>query len=475
MSFFANKRIPDPRDWGLQTNAEGELMSGGASCLALAERFGTPLHVVDEDHLGQTARDFISAFGEEYGGPFFAHYAFKCNPVPGVIAIVRQNGFKAEIMSAFELVLAKRLGFRGEDIIVNGPYKPESFLDACLEENVQLIIVDSSYELSTLNRLAARRSRVAPVLLRINPDYVPKGMNSGTATGSRKNCAFGLDIKSGEAERVLDELPALKNIRFMGFHFHIGSGICHADDYYNAICRLKGLVRYAIRSGFEVRIFDVGGGFAAPFSREMNNWELLRYTLTNRLPKRPAMPPRPGFRAFAEAVSKGIHEIFQAAPLPVLIAEPGRSITSAHQMLLLGVQQVKERPGAGNWITTDGGIGTVTMPTYYEYHEIFLCNDIRRPRSRWLTINGPGCFAADQVYRNKWMPEVNPNEVLAVMDSGAYFTSWESSFGFPRPAVVAVSGGMPRLLRRRETLEEMMERDQSLLQTESDATVIQNT
>jgi diaminopimelate decarboxylase len=99
------------------------------------------------------------------------------------------------------------------------------------------------------------------------------------------------------------------------------------------------------------------------------------------------------------------------------------------------------------------------MPTYYEYHEVFLCNDVNRPRTEKVTIIGPVCFAGDVVYKNKPMPQVHPEEVLAVMDSGAYFTALESSFGFPHPAVAAVSSGHHALIRRRESFKDMTQRD----------------
>jgi len=101
----------------------------------------------------------------------------------------------------------------------------------------------------------------------------------------------------------------------------------------------------------------------------------------------------------------------------------------------------------------------VTLPTFYEYHEVFLCNDVNRPRTLRSTITGPACFAGDVIYRNKLMPDVRPGEVLALMDSGAYFTAMESSFGFPRPAIVAVDGASCRLVRARETFDDMVSRD----------------
>ena len=142
-----------------------------------------------------------------------------------------------------------------------------------------------------------------------------------------------------------------------------------------------------------------------------------------------------------------------------MILEPGRSIVSANQLLLIKVHRIKKRSGIPKWLITDGGLGTVSMPTFYEYHEILLCNDINRPRTEKVHIIGPVCFASDIVYKNKLMPEIEEGDVLAIMDSGAYFTALESSFGFPRPAIVRVTKDKHYLLRRAETFQDMIQRD----------------
>lgn len=111
------------------------------------------------------------------------------------------------------------------------------------------------------------------------------------------------------------------------------------------------------------------------------------------------------------------------------------------------------------WLITDGGLGTITLPTYYEYHEMFLCNAPGRMPAETVTITGPCCFASDLVYRNKTLPSAFEGEVLALMDTGAYFNSLESSFNFCRPATVAVNGNECRVVRTRETFEEMTQRD----------------
>lgn len=448
-----------PLEWGLEVGRSGALYIGGCNTVQLAAQYGTPLHVVDEQQLTARAEKFLAAFAAVYPGAVSVHYAFKCNAIPGVVRLIRQAGLKAEVMSAFELFLALQLGFRGREIVVNGPFKPDRFLIACVEAGVRYVIADSIDELISLNRIAGQLHREVGVLLRINPDFTPNGMNSGTATGNREGCAFGLDLKGGEVARAFEQLSGMKNLRFHGFHFHIGTGIRHPSDYYRALLLLKAVVSDTQYRGFEVKVLDVGGGFAAPQTREMTTWEMLRYQATNRLPDVSVDAGEYRFEAFARAVTRGIAEIFGGDRWPELITEPGRSIAGPGQILLLGVHQVKDRVGVHQWLTTDGGIGTVTMPTFYEFHEVFLCNDVHRPLHGRVTINGPGCFAADVVYRNKRMPQVQAGEVLAIMDSGAYFTSWESNFGHPRPAVVAVANGSHRILRHRESFEQMMARD----------------
>ena len=108
---------------------------------------------------------------------------------------------------------------------------------------------------------------------------------------------------------------------------------------------------------------------------------------------------------------------------------------------------------------TDGAAGTVAFPLYYEYHEVLLCRAVNAPRTERYTLVGPVCFSADWIYRNKRMPPIEPGDVIAVCDAGAYFTVQETNFGFPRPPIISVREGNANLLRRRETFDDMVSRD----------------
>jgi diaminopimelate decarboxylase len=387
------------------------------------------------------------------------HYAFKCNPVPGIIKVIRNAGINAEVMSEYELMLALKLGYNGHDIIVNGPHKTDRLITACLENNIRFINVDSLFELEKIESLCNDLNKSAEVLFRINPDFVPSGMNKGSAAASRTGSPFGLDLKGGEVMRALEMIKGMKRIRFRGFHFHIGSGIQKTDDYRKVLIRLKNILNDAEDAGFNVDVLDVGGGLGVPDSREMTTLELLLYQAFDHLPSVRLSNKIISFANFADSVTAGVLSLFGNKKIPELIFEPGRCITGPNQLLLLKIHQVKERRGLKKWLVADAGIGTLTMPTYYEHHEVVLCNDIRRKISEKVTITGPGCFSADIVYRNKAMPEITAGEIIAILDSGAYFTSWESSFGFPRPAIVSALNGRHNLLRARESFDHMMSLD----------------
>ncbi len=448
-----------PNEWGLSVNDEGMLQINDYNIVNLAGIYGTPLHIVNLPRLVQTGKTFINEIEKIYPGKTSVHFAFKSNSVPGVVQAIKESGLKAEVMTDYELELALKLGYKGEDIIVNGPCKTWRFLKRSLQAKVRFIVVDSITELAELNQLCHESQITSDVLLRVNPDYIPRGMNSGTATASRKGCAFGLDLKSGEVDKAIENLDGLKSVNFHGFHMNIGTGIRDPKDYYKAIEILFPLFKRTIDRGFNIQCLDVGGGFASFTTREFNTIELL---LQQGLKFSPAGIPindRKEFSDFGHEISKAILEFFSVDDCPELLLEPGRCIVSPNQFLVLTVYRIKERDGVGRWLITDGGLGTNSLPTYYEYHEVFLCNEVNRLSSGHASIIGPCCFAADTVYKNKPMPHIFPGEKIAIMDTGAYFTALESSFGFPRPAIAGVSHEGHLLMRHRENFSEMVQRD----------------
>lgn len=450
--------ILTPADFGLKSNPTNELLLNRYKLSDLADEFGTPLYVLDVKSLTERAKQFRHCVSSNLLFTSRVFYPIKCNSVPAVLRAVKNAGLSAEAMTDFELDLAIHCGFEPSEIIVNGPCKTESFLRKCLEYRVHLIVIDSISELKNLIRIQKEIPVQIDVLLRVNPDFVPKDLNKNSATGSRQS-SFGMNEE--EILRALAILKSHPNLRFQGIHFHIGTGIRNPETYSEVIRKLHRLFGNIQSAGVEIRIVDVGGGFASMTTRELSPFEMMAsqaissYQLTFK-------------RQRFSTCEEYLQEIFLAmseffgSDMPTIYFEPGRCLVSPAQTLLLRVHRIKERNGM-KWLITDGGLGTITMPTYYEYHEMFLCNEFNRVPKEVVTITGPCCFASDLIYKNKLLPRVNEGEVLALMDTGAYFNSLESSFNFYKPAIVAVNGDDCKIVRRRETFSDMIQRDESSL------------
>ena len=449
-----NKKILIPEDWGLNCNSSGELFLNDFRLTDLAEEFRTPLYILNEEKLIRNAREFMLKADFIFDGNFSVFYPFKCNSVPGIINAVKHAGLSAEVMTEYELQLALKLAFSPYNIIVNGPCKTDEFLFKCINSNVRFIIVDSLSELKSLDMLSNSLGKEIKLLLRINPGLIPSGLNKESATGCRKS-SFGMN----EHEILEAFLLILQNplLTFYGLHFHLGTGIREPQAYSDAIKKIYPLFSKIESIGFKIRILDIGGGFASMTTRELSSFEMLASQVLNRYQLKFGNQIFYTTGDFLSEIRNSVRNYF-GRNTPEIFLEPGRCLVSPNMILLLKVHRVKER-NRKKWLITDAGLGTITMPTYYEYHEIFLCNDCKGPLKEKVTITGPCCFASDIVYKNKMMPEIRGGEVLALMDTGAYFNALESSFNFPKPAIVSVKNGSIRLLRRKETFNDMFLRD----------------
>ncbi|HMN18828.1 MAG: hypothetical protein HND40_01390 [Ignavibacteriota bacterium] len=448
------KKILIPEDWNLSYNSSGELRLNRFKLIDLAKKFGTPLYILNEKMLIYNSEKFRNSAARIFDRNSSVYYPFKCNSVPAVVDAVKLAGLSAEVMTEFELELALKVGFDPSEIIVNGPCKTDQFLFNCIKNNVSLIVIDSISELISLTKILDLNSSKVNLLLRVNPDFIPKGLSKSSATGS-KTCSFGLN--ENEIIQALKIIGNYTSLKFKGLHFHIGTGIRDPGSFCKVIKKLYPLFRKIKSLGFEIEIIDVGGGFASMTTREMSSFEMLASQAISTYQLKYGNQKFYSFEDYMMKIKKAVMGFFGLRS-PKIFFEPGRCIVSPAEFLLLKVYRKKIRDDK-KWLITDGGLGTITMPTYYEYHEIFLCNDFKRNPKEKVTITGPCCFASDLVYKNKLLPKVNEGEILALMDTGAYFNALESSFNFNRPAIVSINGENCKVVRRRETFSDMIERD----------------
>lgn len=438
-----------PHRWHL-TRRDGALWMEGHALPHLTERFGSPLYVASAPALRANCREMIAAFA---GYPTRVHFSYKTNLVAGVLRVLHAEGVGAEVVDGYELWLAQKLGMSVEDIVFNGPNKSDAELFAAAEAEVGLLVLDGLDEIPRAQAAADHAGRTLRVGLRLCPDIVPRGMNTSSMTGSRKN-QFGID--PAELEEALRRLRASPRLRFRGMHAHIGSGIHDLRSFRRAVGTLLDAQLAATRAGFEPDLLDIGGGLGARHSREFTTFEMLWYLGTGRLPAPPAAAPADLVRRYATAVIEALEEGVRTRglPRPTLVLEPGRALTSDAQVLLLTVGAVRERAGIGSFALADGGAMTVSMMFLSERHTVLLANR-DAPARDVVSVFGRLPSPMDVVYKNLPLPPLVPGDVLAVMDAGAYFTSTATNFGGPRAAVVMVDGEAATIARRRETWDDL--------------------
>jgi diaminopimelate decarboxylase len=439
----------DPRAWNLERR-DGRLWMDGRDFVALADEYGTPLHVTSATTLRRRARELLGGFAG-YPAPVTAHYSYKTNPLAAVARILHEEGIGAEVVSGYELWMAGRVGVPPERVVVNGPNKSFGTLAEAVAAGVGLVVVDGPYEIEPLERAAVSAGARVSVALRVRPDVVPRGMNVSSATGSHRS-QFGMDPGSEEFAQALRRAVASPHLRVRGAMAHIGSGIHDMVAFRRMIGRLLDAQEAIAQAGGEADLLDVGGGLGTRLSGEFGRLEMLAYLAFGRLPRPGRVAPEGLISRYGATIAASVLRECRARGLdpPALVLEPGRALVSDAQVLLLRVGAVRERRRGAPVALVDGGAMTVSMMFLSERHAVLLANR-DAPEAGRTSIFGRLPSPMDVVYRNLPMPRLRAGDLLAVMDAGAYFTSTETCFGGMRPAVLLLREGAVEVARRRET------------------------
>lgn len=413
----------------------GDLAVGGVPLAELADRFGTPSYVIDEDEVRARARAWRTALPASdvaYAGKAFLSRA--------MIRWIEEEGLHLDVCSAGELELAALAGFPAERIVLHGNAKSPDDLRAALRLGVGRVVIDSTGEVARLAALVPPGARQR-VLVRVVPD-VAAGAHAAVRTGVAGQ-KFGLPLTGGEAEDAVARVLGQHRLELTGLHCHLGSQITGLDPYVTAVRRLVPfLAGLRERHGVTFPELDLGGGFGIPY-REGE----------------PTLDPR----AYAERVCGEL--VLQCArfdlPVPRLTVEPGRWIAGPAGVALYRVLAVK-RTGERTFVAVDGGMSDNPRPALYGVrYTVRLVGRASGEAPRAMTVVGRHCEAGDVLAEDVPLPgDIRPGDVLAVPASGAYQVSMASAYNLVgRPPVAAVSGGRARLLIRRETLEDLRSRD----------------
>ncbi|MFH8610841.1 diaminopimelate decarboxylase [Streptomyces sp. NPDC018029] len=418
--------------------AHGDLAVGGVPLADVAERFGTPTYLIDEDDVRSRCRTYRQAFPD--AEVLYAAKAFLCR---AMAHWMDEEGLGLDVCSAGELELAVTTGFPADRIVLHGNAKSPHDLRAALRLGVGRIVIDSASEIARLAAAVPPGSR-QKVLVRVVPGIAAGGhAKIRTGTDDQK---FGLSLADGSAQHAVARILGQPTLELVGLHCHLGSQITTEKPFLAAVRRMVGLLaRIEDQHGVTLPELDLGGGHGIAYRP---GEEALDIT---------ALARRVRAELTASCAAAGL-------PVPRLIVEPGRAIAGPAGVALYRVLAVK-RTGGKTFVAVDGGMSDNPRPALYGVRYVpRLVGRRSSAEPAPATVVGRHCEAGDILASDVPLPgDVRPGDLLAVPVAGAYHLSMASGYNMVgRPPVVAVTDGHARLLVRRESLEDFRSRDVGL-------------
>lgn len=404
------------------TRRDGELFCDELPVAELAEHWGTPLYLYSATAIRERFRELDAALAPV---PHLIAYSVKANGNLAILRALAAEGAGADIVSAGELHRARLAGIPGERIVFSGVGKTAAEMRAALAEGIYAFNVESEGELRTLSEVATAERTVAPVALRINPDIDSPTPHAYTRTG---HAATKFGIPFGRAPELYRLARSLPGIHIRGIDVHIGSQILDAEPYRQALLQVLELVSALQGDGIELEFLDLGGGLGIPYTG-------------------------------GEGISAAA---FAAEVLPLLppgmrlVVEPGRYIVGAAGVLVTRVLYIKDG-GGKRFVVTDAGMNDLLRPSHYAgWHAVEPVRTRGREPERFDVV-GPICETGDFLALDRELEPPEPGDLLAVHTVGAYGFSMSSTYNQrPRPAEVLVDGSTATLVRRRETVEDLV-------------------
>ena len=389
---------------------------------SIATRFGTPVYIYSQAAILDNFRRIEQGLSRI---PHLLCYSVKANSNLKILALLLRAGAGFDIVSGGELARALRAGAKADRVVFSGVGKTEGEIDAGLQAGILMFNVESAGELEVIESRASHLGRRADVSIRINPD-VQTETHPYISTGQRIH-KFG--VPKSEAAVLSKRATRSEHLRVRGLACHIGSQILAVEPFLHALDELLCVARELSMDGIEVGLLDMGGGFGIRYSDEQP-LDLDRLT-------------------------QGVETRITGTPYR-LVLEPGRAVVGNAGILVTQVLYVK-RNQQKNFIVVDAGMSDLMRPSLYgSYHEVVPLRPSTRETLR-ADVVGPLCETGDFLAENREMSDVHSGELLAILTAGAYGYALASNYNTrPRPAEVLVHGDQVELIRRRESVEDLM-------------------
>ena len=395
----------------------------------LASRYGTPLYVYSAAMVRARIRSFARAFRSI---PHTICYSVKANSTLGILRLLAREGAGFDVVSGGELERVLRISPKSaSQVVFSGVGKTAAEMELAVRSGIMLFNIESASELNLLAATAARLKKPAEIAMRVNPDVSAK-THPYISTGLHQH-KFGVPLD--QAESLYAVAAQSKFLKVTGVSVHIGSQITDMRPFTAAMERVAELVRELRRLGHDVRYVDAGGGLGISYTHAQDSRAFERYVAS-----------------YAQAVLLPLRKLNVT-----ILLEPGRSIVGPAGVLLTRVIYKKSN-GARRFLIIDAAMNDLVRPSLYNaYHEIFPVREPQSGSAEIVDVVGPVCETGDFIARNRELPATQEGDLLAVMDCGAYGMVLASNYNArPRPAEVLVQGKVVRVVRRRETLAELV-------------------
>ena len=419
-------------------NSKGNLEIGGCDLVDLANKYNTPLYVVDEKTLRSICKDYKNAF-EKYPHTHMM-YASKALCTCAVMKIINEEGFGFDTVSSGEIYTAYKSGIDMTHILFNGNNKSYEEIELALDLGVGRISADNFFELALLNEIAQAKGKTADILLRITPgiechthEYIQTG---------HLDCKFGFDMTQiDEAIELIQN--EYKNIRLHGLHAHVGSQIFEPSIFSDEIEILaREISRVDKKYGINLNEINIGGGLGVKYNEK-------------------EFPP--SIYDVADIIIKKIDEVVKKYEIepPTIFLEPGRSIISTAGVTLYTVGSSKQVPHGTKYVSVDGGMADNPRPSMYQAEYVAeFANKKETDKTEKVTIAGRYCESGDILIKDIMLPEFEEGDILCVYNTGAYNYSMASNYNrTQKPAMVLVNDSNSEIIVQRETLDDIVLHD----------------
>jgi len=413
---------------------QGHLMIGGCDTVELATKYDTPLYLFDEYTLRNKCQEFKTEFSLRYADTTVV-YASKAFLNGALAVIIKEEGLGLDVVSAAELAIASSANFPMDMVYLHGNNKSEEELNMAIIKHVGRIVVDSQNELEMLADMAEEMGHIPDIMLRLTPGidaHTHEHITTGTI-GSK----FGIPIFA--ADELIKKAMSAPSLNLVGLHFHIGSLITEPQPYKEAIeTVLDFAAEMKLKYGFVLEELNIGGGFGVP------------YRINDSVPPVSFFAETIVFRLISRCRRLGLS-------LPMLTIEPGRAIAAQAGVALYKAGVIKDIPGIKRYIMVDGGMADNIRPALYgSQYEAFIANKMLEDETEQVDIAGRFCESGDILVKDINLPPIKKGDIIAIPVCGAYNLPLQSNYNASlKPAVVLVREGKERLIRRRQTYDDL--------------------